>query len=60
MPQRIEQPIRELTKRYRALSPAARRAVWALVAFEAVRLRSPARALSSSVPADLIVLALES
>jgi hypothetical protein len=36
MPQRIEQPIRELVKYYNRLSPTARRAVWALLAFEAV------------------------
>jgi hypothetical protein len=36
MPQRTKQPIRELVKRYNRLSPAARGAVWALLAFEVV------------------------
>jgi hypothetical protein len=36
MPQRIEQPIRELAKRYNRLSPTARCALWALLAFEVV------------------------
>ena len=36
MPQTIAQPIRELVNRYRRLSPTARRAVWALLACEAV------------------------
>jgi hypothetical protein len=36
MPQRIEQSIRELVKHYNRLSPTARRAVWALLAFEVV------------------------
>jgi hypothetical protein len=34
MPQRIEQPIRELVKQYNRLSPTARRVVWVLLAFE--------------------------
>ena len=36
MPQRIERPLRELAKQYNRLSPTARRAVWALLAFEVV------------------------
>ena len=36
MPQTIEEPIRELIKRYRRLSPTARVAVWAVLAVEAV------------------------
>jgi hypothetical protein len=36
MPQRIEQRIRGVVKQYNRLSPPARWAVWALLAFEAV------------------------
>lgn len=36
MSQKTKQPIRELVKRYNRLSPAARCAVWALLAFEVV------------------------
>jgi hypothetical protein len=36
MPHRIEQSIRELVTLYQRLSPTAQRALWALVAFEAV------------------------
>jgi Phospholipase_D-nuclease N-terminal len=36
MPQTIEQRLREVVKRYNRLSPTTRRAVWVLLAFEAV------------------------
>ena len=36
MPHRIEQPLSTLVRQYRRLSPTARRAVWALLAFEVV------------------------
>jgi hypothetical protein len=34
MPQTLRQSIREVVKHYNRLSPAAQRAVWALLAFE--------------------------
>jgi len=43
MPQKTKQPIRELVKRYNRLSPAARGAVWALLAFEVVLIASTQR-----------------
>ncbi len=36
MPERIERPIRQLVTQYNRLSPTARGAVWALLAFEVV------------------------
>lgn len=36
MPRRMEQPVSTLVSQYRRLSPTARRAVWVLLAVEAV------------------------
>jgi hypothetical protein len=36
MPARVQHPVRTLVAQYQRLSPAARRAVWALVVLEAV------------------------
>jgi hypothetical protein len=53
MPQRIEQPFRELVKQYRRLSPTARTAVWALLAFEVVLIGVAERDIQRR-PADRI------
>lgn len=53
MPQRTKQPIRELVKRYNRLSPAARGAVWALLAFEMVLIGITQRDIQRR-PADRI------
>ncbi len=53
MAQRIEQPFRELVKQYRRLSPAARSAVWALLAFEVVLIGIAERDIQRR-PADQI------
>jgi hypothetical protein len=53
MPQRIQAPMRELTQRYRRLSPTARGAVWALLAFEVVLIGVAERDIQRR-PADRI------
>lgn len=53
MPQRTKQPIRELVKRYNRLSPAARGAVWVLLAFEVVLIGITQRDIQRR-PADRI------
>src|ERR1700753_1874358 len=53
MPQRIEQPFRELVRRYHRLSPTARSAVWVLLAFEVVLIGVAERDIQRR-PADQI------
>ncbi len=53
MPQILEQPIRDLAKRYHSLSPTARRVVWTLLAFEAVLIGLAERDIQRS-PAERI------
>jgi hypothetical protein len=53
MPQRIEASFRELVKQYRRLSPTARGAVWALLAFEMVLIGIAERDIQRR-PADRI------
>ena len=43
MPQRIQQSVRALVAQYRRLSPAARAAVWVLLALEAVLITAAER-----------------
>jgi hypothetical protein len=53
MPHRIERSIRELVTLYQGLSPAVRRMVWALLAFEAVLIGVAERDIQRR-PADRI------
>ncbi len=53
MSSKTKQPIRELIKRYHRLSPAARRAVWVLLAFEVVLIGVTQRDIQRR-PADRI------
>jgi hypothetical protein len=53
MPQRVKQPFRELVRRYHRLSPTARGAVWALLAFEVVLIGVAERDIQRR-PADRI------
>jgi hypothetical protein len=50
---RIEKPIGELTAHYRRLGPAARRAVWALLAVELVAIAAAERDIQR-LPAERI------
>lgn len=49
----IQKPVDELTARYRGLGPAARRAVWALLAVELVLIAAAERDIQRR-PADRI------
>jgi hypothetical protein len=53
MPRRIEQPFRELVRRYDRLSPTARSVVWMLLAFEVVLIGVAERDIQRR-PADRI------
>jgi hypothetical protein len=53
MPNTPPKPIAELATLYRGLSPVARRAVWALLAFEAVLITAAERDIQRR-PADRI------